>query len=265
MRPLAVGMRRRPRLRRTSILVCDTRYCDRKLHGRNVPPVITTAIRSTLVSRFPRLAKFLRALRPSSFVFTRIYRENRWKSVESRSGTGSSLARTATVRSELGHLVREFGVKAVVDAPCGDFTWMQHVDLNGAHYTGIDVVRDVIEHCRASYGTRDRRFIVGDLSSMSVPASDLIFCRDCLVHLSYRQIRHVLANFKRSGARYLLATTFPAHDDNQDIDSGSWRPLNLQQSPFNFPQPLRLILENCTDEGYEDKSLGLWRLADIDI
>jgi hypothetical protein len=41
--------------------------------------------------------------------------------------------------------------------------------------------------------------------------------------------------------------------------------LNLQLPPFNFPAPLRLIEENCTEDGgkYADKSLGLWRLSDL--
>ena len=36
-------------------------------------------------------------------------------------------------------------------------------------------------------------------------------------------------------------------------------------APFNFPPPLRLVNENCTegDGAYGDKCLGLWRLADL--
>jgi hypothetical protein len=46
---------------------------------------------------------------------------------------------------------------------------------------------------------------------------------------------------------------------------GKWRPLNMQLPPFNFPNPICIINEKCTEgEGeFKDKSLGLWRLKDI--
>ena len=45
-----------------------------------------------------------------------------------------------------------------------------------------------------------------------------------------------------------------------------WRPLNFQAEPFNFPLPLRSLLEGCTEMNsrYADKSLSLWRFRDIE-
>ena len=39
----------------------------------------------------------------------------------------------------------------------------------------------------------------------------------------------------------------------------------MQAAPFSFPPPLKIINEKCTEGGaaFKDKSLGLWRLADI--
>ncbi|MBL0029993.1 MAG: hypothetical protein IPO95_13365 [Rhodanobacteraceae bacterium] len=44
-----------------------------------------------------------------------------------------------------------------------------------------------------------------------------------------------------------------------------FRPLNLQKPPFNLPKPFEIISEACTENGggFADKSLGLWRIADI--
>jgi hypothetical protein len=42
---------------------------------------------------------------------------------------------------------------------------------------------------------------------------------------------------------------------------GDWRPLNLCAPPFNFPPPLRIIHEPY--RAFTDKSLGLWRVADL--
>ena len=72
-------------------------------------------------------------------------------------------------------------------------------------------------------------------------------------------------NVSESGIKYLLTTTFPDRDHNPRISAGSWRPINLQIPPFSFPEPIKIINEECTESGgiYKDKSLGLWKIADI--
>ena len=98
-----------------------------------------------------------------------------------------------------------------------------------------------------------------------LPHCDLIFCRDCLVHFSFEEIFAAIRNFYDSGAEYLLTTTFPNRLSNYDIQTGDWRPLNFQLAPFNFPAPLRVINEHCTEGNgkFADKSLGLWKISDI--
>jgi hypothetical protein len=103
-----------------------------------------------------------------------------------------------------------------------------------------------------------------DITSDELSQADLILCRDCLVHFSFENIRKALNRIKNSGATYLLATTFTGPRTNQDIQTGCWRKVNLQAPPFNFPEPIELINEKCTEgSAYADKSLGLWRVADI--
>ena len=94
---------------------------------------------------------------------------------------------------------------------------------------------------------------------------DLLLCRDALVHFSFADIHRALANLKRSAIPYVLATTFPTTDVNDDITTGDWQPLNLEALPIRFPPPLRLINEGCTEGAgrFSDKSLGLWRVADL--
>ena len=65
----------------------------------------------------------------------------------------------------------------------------------------------------------------------------MILCRDCLVHLPFRHVRRAVRNFKRSGARWLLTTTFCNRQTNDDAAPGAWRPLNLCRDPFRFPEP----------------------------
>jgi len=201
----------------------------------------------------------------NSEFFTEVYVKGLWGTVESRSGNGSNLKQTTTIREHLSILFRSLGVKRLLDAPCGDFYWMNRVELDVDEYIGADIVRELIEENRRRYEEPSRKFIVLDITEDEIPKVDLILCRDCLVHFSFRDISSTLENIKRSGSTYLLTTTFSERDKNEDIYTGDWQPYNLQQPPFNFPEPVSLINENCTigDGIYADKCLGLWKISDI--
>jgi len=184
---------------------------------------------------------------------------------ESLSGPGSSLLQTAEIRQRLPVLLGHLRVRSFLDAPCGDLNWMKHVELGVEDYVGTDIVPEVTTGNRKQFGSSRRRFVNLDLICDSLPLVDLIFCRDFLVHLSYEDIFRTLRNFKNSGSKYLLTTTFKNLKANTDIASGGWRPLNLTCFPFFFSSPIRLIDEKCTEGGgrYSDKSLGLWTMADV--
>ena len=62
-------------------------------------------------------------------VFAEIYQTNRWNDSESRSGAGSSLRETETLRAELPALLARHRIESIADIPCGDFNWMSAVDL----------------------------------------------------------------------------------------------------------------------------------------
>lgn len=195
--------------------------------------------------------------------FNTIYEKNLFKGKESISGPGSDLIQTEVVRTVLPSLLEKYGVKTMIDAPCGDFYWMRELTLN-TNYIGLDIVQDLISKNQAQFGSETRRFDCVDIVNGELPKADLIFCRDCLVHLTYEQAQKAIANFKASGATYLLTTTFPGRK-NQDLGTIIWRPLDLCDVPFAFPAPLEVINEKCTENNgrYSDKSLGLWKLSEI--
>lgn len=200
----------------------------------------------------------------SEAIFSAIYRHNTWGGSESVSGRGSELGQTRRVIRALPALCRDLGVQTLLDIPCGDFHWMQHVDRRGIDYIGADIVPDLIAGNWARHAGPGVRFTTCDLLRDSLPAADLVLCRDCLVHLSHCEVRTALSNIAASEARYLLTTTFPGRH-NTDIATGGWRPLDLASAPFNLPPPRRLIREGCDefDGAYRDKSLGLWPVADL--
>jgi SAM-dependent methyltransferase len=198
--------------------------------------------------------------------FTGIFSTNAWQDAESASGPGSSRARGAEFGAALLSLLDEYGIRSIVDAPCGDFNWLREV-LAGRDlaYTGVDIVEPLVAAAAARDGSANRRFLCLDMTRDALPAADLILCRDGLGHLSFADALAAIRNFRRSGSRYLLATTFVGRAQNDDTASGGWRPLNLQAPPFAFPAPAALVDERCTHSGglYRDKRLGLWKLAEI--
>ncbi len=222
-----------------------------------------------LPSAYRRCRSFVISLRPRrrDEVFSDIYRGNRWRDEESRSGSGSNLSETRVLRNELPALLASLGAVTLLDAPCGDFHWMSQVDIDGVIYVGVDIVPELIERNRDRFAGPTRSFEVRDVVKGPLPAADVVMCRDCLVHLSFQDAVSALTSIRAGGATYLLATTFPDRKANYDKHTGGWRPLNLCLSPFNLPPPLRLLNERCRVAGgaYADKSLGLWRLADLDV
>ena len=224
-----------------------------------------------LKSRFPGLVqtvkKTLNQIRGGDvrYRFTHIYSTNAWRGAESRSGTGSSLLQTAAIRTMIPILLDDLNIKRLLDIPCGDYSWMKEVTLPIEHYVGADIVSELVHRNAATYGGPGRVFIVCDLTKDRLPPADCILCRDCLGHLSFKHIFEALNNIQRSKCTYLLTTTFSGRTRNWDIESGDWRPINLTIDPFNFPPPLKLLSERCTEDGgiWSDKNLGLWRIADL--
>src|SRR5260370_61794 len=84
--------------------------------------------------------------------FTWVYKRNHWGDRESVSGPGSTLRYTENLRKQLPLLFAEYKVRKVLDAPCGDFNWMQEdvkeIDID---YVGADIVPQLVENNNALY------------------------------------------------------------------------------------------------------------------
>jgi hypothetical protein len=213
---------------------------------------------------FERLARSGERL-SSEETFRDIHRRHHWTGSASPSGAGAAEEQTARLRAELPALLTDLGVRSLLDLPCGDYSWMATIDLPVERYIGADLLPELIAPLQGRYGDARRRFMVLDLTRDTLPAADLLLCRDCLVHLSLVDIRLALSNVARSGISWLLTTTFPEGAENEDIVTGDWRLLHLERAPFSFPPPVRLLDEGCTEGAglFADKSLGLWRVSDL--
>jgi hypothetical protein len=207
----------------------------------------------------------LRRIVPMEYIFHRIYNRNRVARTTSLSGSGSDLVQTAALREALPCLLKELNAGTLLDAPCGDFHWMRQTPLGIDKYIGVDILPELVNENQRAYGSPHIQFLRINIIKDPLPRVDVILCRDCLVHLTSKDVFDVLHNFVRSRSSYLLTTTFCEHEQSPDILRGEWRPLNLELPPFDLGKPLRLINERCSEEAneYRDKALGLWRLDEI--
>jgi hypothetical protein len=163
---------------------------------------------------------------------------------ETRCGGGSTIGATENVRAALPELLRDLGVKTMLDAPCGDLNWISKVDL-GVNYIGMDYDPS---HIKGKPG----HLIVGDIVKDPLPAADLMLCRDFLQHLPHWQVELVFRNVRLSNIDWLLATSHQ-NIENSDIQrAGDFRPLNLMARPFSFPAPAWQIGDGA------NRILGLW-------
>jgi hypothetical protein len=201
-------------------------------------------------------------------VFTEIYHAGTWKELapaeESHSGAGSTVQATARVRAFLPKALAQLGAEVLLDAPCGDFNWMRHVELD-VDYVGADVVRELVEENTRQYAGTRRRFVHCDLLEDELPKADVILCRDCLTHFSPEDVWRAIENFRDSEATWLLTSTYTSRTVNRPIETGKWTPYCLELPPFNFPPPAQLLNEDCRElyPFFSDKCLGLWRINDL--
>lgn len=198
-------------------------------------------------------------------IFYEIYERSVSNNITPISGSGATIDQTREIIKELPVVLKELNIRTLLDLPCGDFNWMNEINLDIEKYIGADIVEDLIADNQIKYGNEKRQFISLDITTDPLPEADLILCRDCLVQLSYKDVKNVFKNIKKSKIKYIMTTTFTNRDENIDIVTGGWRPLNLKKPPFNFPKPIKIINEKCTEVNGEfaDKSLGIWLVDEL--
>src|SRR5690625_343224 len=110
--------------------------------------------------------------------FREIHQNNHWKGEESISGVGSSREQTDLLLTTLPEILREFDIQSMLDLPCGDFGWMQHLDFGDTSYIGADIVPELIADNEEKYANAQRRLDRKStrLNSSHVATSYAVFC-----------------------------------------------------------------------------------------
>ncbi len=183
----------------------------------------------------------------------------------SKSGFNASLRSTRRLRAAFPAIFADFQIKRFVDAPCGDFFWMQHVDLTGIEYWGLEISK-TLNDFNQQFASPTRHFALGDITSDSLPVADLLMVRDCLVHLQFDMRWAFFENFVASKITYLLITSWIRPDNRWVYKNGGEKSFNMMAAPFGFPAPARFILETADTlpEGEAEnpetlhRGMGLW-------
>ena len=200
--------------------------------------------------------------------FETIHRFSYWKSPESESlsGAGSELQVTENIRRDLSNFLSNYQIKTILDAPCGDFYWMSKMNLDNLKYTGGDIVEKLIIDNNNNFKTDNINFINLDLTKSEIKYYDIIFTRDCLVHLNNKEIFEVIKNIKNSKSKFFASTIFEKnYNNNESTLNDFWRPINLKMPPFNFPKIFCLLNDSSQTINKCDyyKKIAVWKVEDL--
>lgn len=221
--------------------------------------VITSPLRLIKKKNYINKKKILFSLKPEER-FNYIFNNNFWSSPESVSGVGSELNNTRNIRREIKKLIIDYNINNILDAPCGDFNWIKHILNENIDYIGGDIVKNLIEINNTKYKKQNIKFINLDIISNKLPDSDIMICRDCLIHFSFKNIEKFLNNFCNSRIKYILLTNYKLSNGekiiNHDIEDGDYRIIDLSNEPFNLPEPIKVFLDK--DEEHRNSNLSCY-------
>ena len=196
--------------------------------------------------------------------FTSFYQNSYWKPVigGSLSGSGSTKEATNMIKSGLEKLISEYCISSMLDIPCGDWYWMKDTDLQGLQYIGGDIVSEIVVSNNKNFSTEKIQFLEIDIINDKLPKVDLVFVRDCFVHLEDDDIVKALKNIASSGSKYLVSTTYSDHKKNgRIVNKDRWRKLNLTKPPFSLTKELELMPDMKSSSVDQDKYMGVWQIA----
>lgn len=178
--------------------------------------------------------------------FTKIYEEKTWidpKIVDCPlSGPGSTSAAMAPFRTWLTQHMAKCGYISILDLGCGDHVGMAAFPLPDSWtYTGLDVVKAVVEDNTAKYGSANRKFFVQDYTDPAwvVPAVEVVLIKDSLQHIPNMAVLHVLWQLHEALDSGRVKEVLIMNDDAQthdwqNIEAGDYRPLSPSRKPMSL-------------------------------
>ena len=215
---------------------------------KSIFKIITTPLRIIYKQIYEKNKKKIFSKNSQKERFELIYKTNFWTSKESISGLGSEQKNTINIKKGIIDIINDHKIKSILDAPCGDFNWIKNILNEDLQYIGGDIVNDLINKNLKKHKEKNINFLQLDITNDNLPEADLMICRDCLIHLSFKNIKLFFKNFKKSKINFLLLTSYKLKDPNKeiknlDIPDGEFREIDMSEPPFSLPKPINEILD----------------------
>jgi hypothetical protein len=195
-------------------------------------------------------------------IFENIIKNRQWQ--DAVCGTGSTIKFTDPLRNNLKSFLEKHQLMSMLDAPCGDYSWMSITPLpTGFKYMGADIVESLISDNKRNYPNVE--FYQMDISQDRLPDADVLFCRDCLIHFSFHDITRALKNIVHSGIKYIMLTNYP-DTAVPDIKTGGFHKTNFTTDPINLGTPIDSIFDWVpgTANGDQKRHMSLWHRSSIE-
>eukprot|EP00798_Chlamydomonas_sp_ICE-L_P006839 gene6839-30815_t len=176
----------------------------------------------------------------ASATFSHIYEKQLWghTACSGGSGAGSCPESTTGIRAVLEHVFSRYGIRRMLDAPCGSFAWMHLLleKMPQMEYVGGDIACKVVSELQQRYLSMPNwQFHCLDLCHQEHPHPvGLVFSRDALQHLPISYTFQYLERVKQSKARLLLVGSYLNSALNRVNTVGDYFPINLKLPPFNL-------------------------------
>jgi hypothetical protein len=168
-------------------------------------------------------------------LFTKTYKENKWASNESRSGIGSHLEYTESIRKLIVELI-DGGVEYIWDCSCGDWNWMKEIRESLPNYVGNDIVDELIELNTKKFGSDTIKFQCGDmleeLKKLESASVDLLLCRHTLEHLPTEYVTDVIKEICRVSKKALITSNSNEGNSLLDPNGYNGRAINLGRDEY---------------------------------
>jgi len=196
-------------------------------------------------------------------LFTQTYEKNSWTSNESRSGTGSHLEYTESIRKLIVELIDD-GVEYIWDCSCGDWNWMKEIRESLPNYVGNDIVDELIEVNKNKFGSDNIKFQCGDmleeLKKLESASVDLILCRHTLEHLPTEYVTSVIKEIRRVAKQALITTN--TNEGNSKITPNGYnaRGINLSKDEYFeiLGEPKSKHWDSIGEQGKSSSNLNLY-------
>lgn len=181
-------------------------------------------------------------------IFLDYFEQSFWGNKDGSSGPNSAYDETPLLRENLQRLLEELNIQTLFDAGCGDANLFHFLNINFLEsYIGAECVESLSRQNQQQFSDRvNMSFVTQDIVEDDMPKVDLILCRDVVHYLPNDLVQKFLENCLQSGSKYLLIThnTHSPDSANSPTQAGIFRPVNLTQTPFNYPAPIQTIKED---------------------